>query len=191
MKRGFFISGKFDQLRKSEQSSAIKHAFQEFVQQLCSHNDDDNDADDSNHQARRREEIRRIVRPIVCSEPLLMEMLPGLKQLLRSTVLDDCNKKSDGDGGRGDYHSEDTTTTKGHGVRRPSIDGRLSHGFCRLIRSICSPTRPLVLFLGMFVSLKISMASLSYSFHTFGNDSLTALFCSLLSLSLSLSLRHY
>lgn len=152
MKRGgFFISGKFDQLRKSEQSSAVKHAFQEFIQQLCSHNDDDDDDDednDYNHQARRRE-IRRIVEPIVFSEPLLMEMLPGLKQLL--CMGDDNSNNRGGGGGGGDRHSD--TAFGSHRIRRPSIDSRLSYGFCRLIRSICSPTRPLVLFLGEYVCL--------------------------------------
>jgi predicted ATPase len=147
MKRGFFISGKFDQLRKSEQSSAVKEAFQEFIQQLCnnSHNDDDVNS----HQAARRREIRRIIEPIVFSEPLLLEMLPGLKELLGMTVDDDVDKH--------DHHHPDKSSSAycvGR-VRRPSIGSRLSHGFCRLIRSVCSPTRPLVLFLGMCVGVAV------------------------------------
>ena len=75
---GFFVSGKFDQLARSEQYYPIVQAFADFVKQARLR-------DDSTLLS-----IQNAVRPIVETDSALTDMLPALKELvdLKDTVSD-------------------------------------------------------------------------------------------------------
>jgi predicted ATPase len=138
---GFFISAKFEQfLTRSAPYYPMQQAFHEFVQQVLHyhhhHHDqhvDDNDENITTPSTKTttttlHQEMQRIVDPIVAREPLLLNMLPPLKDLLSAEICAAATASND---------------SNNKNVSGPSTEHRLLQAFVRLIRAVCSPSRPL------------------------------------------------
>jgi AAA ATPase domain len=154
-REGFFISTKFEQPFCSTRTAPyypMQQAFQEFVQQarLRDHNGkrrhngdvEENTTSPSTTAAASPlallQEMQRIVDPIVASEPLLLNMLPSLKDLISASVFLAAAAA---------LTEQDNSSVRSG----PSTEHRLLQAFVRLVRAVCSPTRPLVLFLGKHI----------------------------------------
>jgi AAA ATPase domain len=137
---GFFISAKFEQfLTRSAPYYPMQQAFQELVQQVLLRDlrlggDDECTTTTGTSTSTLLQEVQRIADPIVASEPLLLNMLPSLKDLVSASVFA-LNERDNGN------HNKNVRSG-------PSAEHRLLQAFVRLLRALCSPERPLVLFLG-------------------------------------------
>ena len=110
---GFFLSGKFDQLQKSEPFAALVSAFTEYVTLLLNY-------PDQTYARQMRKEIKTSLRTDI---QLLTDMIPALEK------IGGCSRSE---------HSS---------IRGTKATQRLYIATRNLVRTISSPTKPLVLFL--------------------------------------------
>jgi len=109
---GFFVSGKFDQLQKSEPYAALVSAFTEYATLLVNH-------PNQTYVREKKEEIQTSLRTDI---QLLTDMIPALEQIVS------CQSGSSS-------------------IRGTKATQRLFIATRNLVRTISSPTKPLVLFL--------------------------------------------
>lgn len=153
-KGGFFLSGKFDQLERPENYYPIVQAFTGWVHTVLVERD----------EATLRS-IQEELKKVAETEQLLLDMIPALQQLLDVKKTSGLEQQQDGVDGNNrrqsftysrtqsnsSFASSSVTTTEAMQKARVSVSAgaqkRLIFAFCQFLQTICSPRRPMILFL--------------------------------------------
>jgi len=133
---GFFISGKFDQfLRETEPYSAFATAFNKLLDLIIKRNDKTLLAavEDAMHNLERND------------VDILLEVIPNLSKMLQNKMALRKDASDSEIDNSSTYNSSGGLLQKPR--LRPNSQQRFAYAFSRILRSIYSPTRPILLFL--------------------------------------------
>ena len=122
-----FLSGKFDVLQKYEPFKCFVQAFTQWVTLVQQHQ--------SQHELDAI--VARILTATDHSTSQLVDVMPALSQLFSSST-----KSSSSSSNKSSQQESNTTVARSVGAEKQFIDL-----FCCMVREICTPDRPLVLFL--------------------------------------------
>jgi predicted ATPase len=128
---GFLVAGKFDQLERPETSYPLVRAMTDLIQKLDIRNDPS---------------MVQSLQEIADTETLLVDMIPVLRRFKKQKTRGQggIDASEDKDETAPDEEGEDPAISNHQSADAPKL---LALGVCRLIKAICRPSRPLVLFL--------------------------------------------
>ncbi|CAB9507654.1 expressed unknown protein [Seminavis robusta] len=129
---GFFVSGKFDQLERPETCYPLVRAASSLIEQLLERMTDTTTcttACSCNQQQQHYQAIHQALQEIADTEPLLVDMIPSLRQFQTTT------------------NSTTTTTGTHHTTSSADAPKIVALAFGRFLQAVCSPDVPLVFFL--------------------------------------------
>ena len=135
----YLISGKFDQMERQEQYYPIVQALTEFVDQISN--------SDAEMTSFVRNEIKMALRNIGDSEHLLVELVPALDALFDDHYRLFCRGSDSLHDSCSGISGESTTTMRAMTGASASTSKRINYLLHRFFSCVCSPSRPIVLFL--------------------------------------------
>ena len=134
--QGFWLTGKFDQLERPSSSYPIVRAITGLLQRISS----------GEWQQRRQQflSVQQKLTEVANAEPLLVDWIPALRQFqsVSPTTSNSPFNNNNDDDNNNQHHQDESQLHQSADASR-----LLALALCRLIKSICSPDMPLVLFL--------------------------------------------